>query len=116
MSLINFERKEGESNKGTLKRAFGEILMGLAGANNWSQVDLAKAIATTQPRVSDLYKGHFERFSSDWLFERLCMLGYIPVLSFDANKGWHGGEISIQLRNKGEQFVLPEVGSDETQP
>lgn len=114
MGVITYERVDGEKNKDTLKRAFGEILIGLAGANNWCQSDLAKAIGTTQPRISDLYKGRFENFSSDWLFERVCMIGYVPIIAFDTNKGWHGGELSIQLRNKGEQFFLPEADSNET--
>jgi predicted XRE-type DNA-binding protein len=108
MSIITYDRLTGEKHRDTLRRSLGEILLGLAGANNVNQSDLATVLHTTQPRISDLMKGHYEKFSSDWLFERISMIGYVPLISYDTNKGWQGGELAIQLRNMGEQFSLPD--------
>jgi hypothetical protein len=104
MAIIEFEKTYKPSDG--LKRAFGEILVALAGVKSMSQADLSRALETSQPRISDLYAGKFDKFSSDWLFNKICALGYLPIIKFDTNKGWHGGEFSIQLRNKGDHYNL----------
>jgi len=106
MSVLEYEREDGETCKNQFKRVLGELLLSLASIKGVNQTELSKTLECSAPRVNDLCKGKFEKFSCDWLYERICLLGYVPEIKFDTNKGWHGGVLSVDFRNKGEQFEL----------
>lgn len=109
MSVMEYVPNPGESCKNQFKMVLGEILMGLVGVNHSgiTQEKLGIILGCTNTRISNLYNGHYASFSCDWLYERVCMLGYVPKVTFDTNKGWHGGTLEIDFRNKGEQYTLP---------
>ena len=45
-------------------------------ANGWTQVQAAKHLGLTQPRVSDLVNGRIEKFSIDKLMNCLYQVGF----------------------------------------
>lgn len=47
----------------------------LISARGWTQSEAAKALGVSQPRISDLVRGKFEKFSADMLIEMLGRAG-----------------------------------------
>jgi predicted XRE-type DNA-binding protein len=59
-------------------RARGDLMSAIAEVvkhSGWSQVEVATRCGLSQPRVSDLMRGHISRFSIDALFNIATKLG-----------------------------------------
>lgn len=53
--------------------------------NEWSQMEAAKRLNTSQPRISDLMRGHIDRFSVDMLMNFATDCGLQVNISVEAN-------------------------------
>jgi predicted XRE-type DNA-binding protein len=47
----------------------------LISSRGWTQSEAAKALGVSQPRISDLVRGKFDKFSADTLIEMLGRAG-----------------------------------------
>lgn len=47
----------------------------LIASRGWTQSEAAKALGVSQPRISDLVRGKFDKFSADTLIEMLGRAG-----------------------------------------
>ena len=72
-----------ELNSLILKSKLSVIIRLLVKKSELSQVEVAKVLQTTQPRVSNLLNGKLSKFSIDFLLESLCRLGYKLDVDFD---------------------------------
>lgn len=72
-----------ELNSLILKSKLSSIIRLLVKNSGLSQSEVAKALQTTQPRVSNLLNGQLSKFSVDFLLESLCRLGYKLDIDFD---------------------------------
>lgn len=53
----------------------------LISARGWTQREAARALGVSQPRISDLVRGKFEKFSADMLIEMLGRAGVEVTIS-----------------------------------
>lgn len=72
-----------EFNMKHLKAQIFMALITLIRERNMSQVEAARFLQISQPRVSNLFKGHLEKFSIDGLLEMLVRLGYKVETTFN---------------------------------
>lgn len=83
-SLFELATKDPvELNSLILKSKLSVIIRLLVKKSELSQVDVAKMLQTTQPRISNLLNGKLSKFSVDFLLESLCRLGYKLDVDFD---------------------------------
>lgn len=72
-----------ELNSLILKSKLASIIRILVAKRNLNQSQVAGVLQTTQPRVSNLLNGKLSKFSTDFLLESLCRLGYKFDIDFD---------------------------------
>jgi predicted XRE-type DNA-binding protein len=65
---------EDEAAKNQLKVMLYEEILGLVRTKQLSQAELVEILGEPQPRISDLVRGRFAKFSSDKLFSYLTKL------------------------------------------
>ncbi|MBA1195253.1 XRE family transcriptional regulator [Pseudomonas entomophila] len=65
-----------EYNMKHLKTQLFMSLIVLIRQKGWSQADAAKELHVSAPRMSNLFKGHLEKFSIDTLLEMLVRVGF----------------------------------------
>ena len=64
-----------------LKAQMMIVIRELISSKGWNQVEAAKQLKITQPRVSNLTNGQISKFSLDSLYEFLAICGYNFELS-----------------------------------
>ncbi len=64
-----------------LKAQMMIVIRELISSKGWNQVEAAKQLKITQPRVSNLTNGQISKFSLDSLYEMLAICGYNFELS-----------------------------------
>jgi predicted XRE-type DNA-binding protein len=67
--------KTTTSNIKTLKPQLVTSIIAIIKAKKWTQVVAAKHLGVSPPRLSNLMKGHLEKFSVDMLIGMLARLG-----------------------------------------
>lgn len=72
-----------EFNMKELKAKLLIVLVTMIRQKGWTQSDAAKELGVSQPRISNLFKAHIEKFSIDTLIEMLVRIGYKVVPTFD---------------------------------
>ena len=87
-------------------------------ARRLTQAQLAKLLHVTQPRVSDLLRGHVERFSADALIDLLARLGLTVrlVLQLEDGATWPRGPALLRWEQQGglqPKFVMVLVIPDD---
>lgn len=66
-----------------LKSKLMMTLISMIRRNGWTQKHAAKTLQVSQPRISNLFKGHIEKFSIDTLIEMLVRIGYKIEPTYD---------------------------------
>ncbi len=66
-----------------LKSTLLIVLVQMIRMKGWTQKEAAKELEVSQPRMSNLFKGHLEKFSIDSLIEMLVRIGYKVEPTFD---------------------------------
>lgn len=74
-----------EFNLKHLKSQLFMALIKLIRERGMSQAEAAQLLKISQPRVSNLFKGHLEKFSIDGLLEMLVRLGYKVETTFNSD-------------------------------
>lgn len=64
-----------QANMNHLKSQLLIAVIALVRKNSWNQTEAAKLLNVSQPRLSNLFKGHMEKFSIDALFKMLVRAG-----------------------------------------
>lgn len=67
----------------TLKSKLAMVLISMIRSEDLTQVEAAKRLEVSQPRVSNLFKGKLDKFSVDSLLELIMRVGYKPDFDFD---------------------------------
>lgn len=70
-------------NMWSLKSKLVMVLVNLIRQKGWTQAAAAKELQVSAPRMSNLFKGHLDKFSIDTLLEMLVRVGYKLDASFD---------------------------------
>lgn len=65
-----------EYNMQHLKTQLFTVLITLIRQKDWTQAAAAQELKISAPRMSNLFKGHLEKFSIDTLLEMLVRIGY----------------------------------------
>jgi predicted XRE-type DNA-binding protein len=58
-----------------LRNDLMDVVQKIIKENGWTQQETARRLGVTQPRVSDLFRGHIDLFSVDTLVEWLDRMG-----------------------------------------
>lgn len=66
-----------------LKSKLIAVIVDMIREKNWTQTVAATQLQISQPRVSNLFKGHLDKFSVDFLLETVYKLGYKLDLDYD---------------------------------
>jgi predicted XRE-type DNA-binding protein len=72
-----------EYNMKHLKVQLFAALTKLIREKRWTQTEAAQELNVSPPRMSNLFKGHLEKFSIDALIEMLVRIGYKLDVDFD---------------------------------
>lgn len=72
-----------EYNMQHLKTQLFMALIHLVRQKGWTQAVAAQELKVSAPRMSNLFKGHLEKFSIDTLLEMLVRIGYKLDADFD---------------------------------
>lgn len=72
-----------EYNMKHLKVQLFAALTKLIREKRWTQTEAAQELKISSPRMSNLFKGHLEKFSIDALMEMLVRIGYKLDVDFD---------------------------------
>jgi predicted XRE-type DNA-binding protein len=72
-----------EYNMKHLKVQLFAALTKLIREKSWTQTEAAQELNVSSPRMSNLFKGHLEKFSIDALIEMLVRIGYKLDVDFD---------------------------------
>lgn len=78
-----FSTDPAEFNLQALKAKLAVALVALIRKQAWNQASAAKELKTTQPRISNLFRGKLEKFSIDALLEMMVRVGYKLETDFD---------------------------------
>lgn len=79
----DFYKDPVDYNMKHLKSTLIMVLVGVIRTKGWTQKEAAKALDISQPRMSNLFKGHLHKFSVDNLIELLVRIGYSVEVAFD---------------------------------
>lgn len=82
-----FSSDPAEYNKKTLKEKLAITLIELIRARGWTQAAASTTLKVSQPRISNLMSGKFDRFSVDSLMEMMFRAGYTFDYLFDFPDG-----------------------------
>lgn len=63
-------------NMKNLKSKLFMVLITMIRQQGWTQKAAAEQLQVSQPRISNLFKGHLDKFSIDTLIEMLVRIGY----------------------------------------
>lgn len=72
-----------EFNLQHLKTQLFMVLITLIRQKGWNQATAAQQLKVTTPRMSNLFKGHLDKFSIDALLQMLVRSGYKLDADFD---------------------------------
>ncbi|MDD0979778.1 helix-turn-helix domain-containing protein [Pseudomonas shahriarae] len=72
-----------EYNLQHLKTQLFMVLITLIRQKSWNQATAAQHLNVTTPRMSNLFKGHLDKFSIDALLQMLVRIGYKLDADFD---------------------------------
>ncbi|EIU5539707.1 XRE family transcriptional regulator [Pseudomonas aeruginosa] len=70
-------------NMQNLKSNLLIVIINLIREKGWNQASAAKELEVSQPRMSNLFKGQLNKFSTDTLLEMLVRLNYNIDVDFD---------------------------------
>lgn len=70
-------------NMKNLKVKLLMVLITMIRQKGWTQAEAAEQLQVSQPRMSNLFKGHLEKFSIDKILEMLVRIGYKVEPTFD---------------------------------
>lgn len=82
-----FSSDPAEYNKQSLKEKLAITLIQLIRAQGWTQAAASATLRVSQPRISNLMSGKFDRFSVDSLMEMMFRAGYSFDYLFDFPEG-----------------------------
>lgn len=74
--FINNQSKKAEASELQTRSDLMIAIRDIIEAKGWTQVQAAKHLGLTQPRVSDLVNGRIEKFSIDKLMYCLYQVGF----------------------------------------
>lgn len=71
------------ANLKLIKAKLAAVMINLIEERGWNQKTAAQALAISQPRISNLFRGYLSSFSIDFLLEKIGMLGYKVNLDYN---------------------------------
>jgi predicted XRE-type DNA-binding protein len=84
-----------ERNLNVMKKQLCTVLIEIIRKKGWNQTQVAEAFQVSQPRISNLYNGHLDKFSIDKMLDMLMRCGY--SLEADCNLVNEGLPLVINL-------------------
>lgn len=96
-SLYNlFTNDVVERNLNNLKTQLYVVLIDMIRKKGWNQTQAAEEFQVSQPRISNLFNGHLEKFSIDKMLDMLVRCGH--SLDLDCNSSNESLPLVMNLR------------------